>query len=360
MRPTILASSGLALLLAACGGDGAAGPGALAGVDLQLTCTIPNDQIFPGGPGIDGIPALHNPTLVQFGDPTATYLRDFDRVMGLLIAGAPVAVPLNILWWHEIVNLDVAGLSLAVTHCPLTGSSLVFDRGVIGERTLGVSGLLYQNNLLMYDRDEPISLWPQMLRGARCGRRTGTDLPMYPSIEMTWAGWRSLHPNTTVVSASTGYSRDYQRYPYGSYDQPNNRQLLFPLPIDGRRPPKERVLGIPEDPTGGIAIPFGALDALGALAAVSFVRDGQPFVVFWDRSTWTAMAFRTTARGQSLAFDVVDERIVDTETGSIWQVDGLATSGQLAGERLEPIADAFVAFWFAWAEFYPDAELWRG
>lgn len=357
MRSSTLLVFSVPLLATACGGGAVSD--VLDSVSADLSCTIPQSQIVSGGPGIDGIPALHNPTFVRAADPGATYLRDDDRVMGLLIGETPFAIPLNILWWHEVVNLDVDDLHLAVTHCPLTGSSLVFDRSAIGNVTLGVSGLLFNNNLLMYDRDDPFSLWPQMLRGARCGTKTGIDLPMFPSFEMTWAAWRTMHPTTGVVGSQTGFGRDYQRYPYGDYDREDNGNLLFPIAVDARRPPKERVLGIPGQGNADVVLPFGTLNELGTRAAVAVSLDGRTVVVFWDRTSWSAAAFETELGGQTLTFQVADGAVVD-DGGSTWRVDGLATGGPLAGQRLRPVADAFVAYWFAWAAFYPDASLWEG
>ncbi|HUF68182.1 MAG TPA: DUF3179 domain-containing (seleno)protein [Longimicrobiales bacterium] len=170
----------------------------------EFSCVIPAGEIFDGGPGKDGIPALWNPDLVAADGPGLEYLQDDDRVIGLFWNGQAIAIPHNIGWWHEIVNLDLEGLQVAVTFCPLTGSSLAFDRSAIGGSTFGVSGLLYRNNLIMYDRNQPESLWPQMARGARCGALSGTSLDMVPVIEMTWAGWRSLHPDTRVISGDNG------------------------------------------------------------------------------------------------------------------------------------------------------------
>ncbi|MBI4421688.1 MAG: DUF3179 domain-containing protein [Gemmatimonadetes bacterium] len=335
--------------------------------DVGLECSLPVTQLFDGGPGRDGIPALTNPALARVADPAVSYLADNDRVIGLVIGSEALAVPLNILWWHEIVNLDHAGRRLAITHCPLTGSSLVFDRANIDNVTFGVSGLLYLSNLVMYDRSEPVSLWPQMLRGARCGRKDGTALTMVASIEMTWAGWRSLYPDTRVVSSATGHARDYRDYPYGDYGNLDDETLIFPLPdVDHRRPLKERVLGVPYGergpthprPRAGMALPFGLLDRLGPLAAVTVNVTGSPTVVFWDRSRQAAMAYETRANGQALTFGHSAEEIFDEQTGSRWRVDGLAVSGPLAGTRLTAKPDAFVAYWFAWAAFYPDAVLW--
>ena len=360
MRPSRYAAVGMALLtiagLAAC--EEADSPSAVE--SGSLSCTIPSSQIFDGGPGKDGIPALENPPLVGAEDPALDYLKTDDRVIGLLWDGQAIAIPHNIGWWHEIVNLDLDGLQVAVTFCPLTGSSLAFDRSHAGGATFGVSGLLYQNNLIMYDRNRPESLWPQMARGARCGARTGADLPMVPVIEMRWAGWRSLHPDTRVVSGDLEFRRDYTVYPYGSYDDVENDQLLFPIEnVDRRRPLKERVLGIPStDGDSGIAFPFNELLRLGSAAVVPWNINGDDIVILWDGPAMAAMAFRPVAAGQRLTFDVRHGAIEDRETRSTWDVDGIARSGELRGERLEPVAEAHVAFWCAWAAFHAGTRLW--
>ena len=148
-------SSGLilaALGLSACGGGGGIGD------DMTALCQELQEGLISGA-ARDGIPALTDPTLVPVGDAKTDYLLGTDRVIGLEVAGEYIAIPHNILWWHEIVNLNDVGL--AVTYCPLTGSSMVFDRAAAEGAELGTSGLLFKNNLVMYDRS---------------GRRTGIRL----------------------------------------------------------------------------------------------------------------------------------------------------------------------------------------
>ncbi len=331
------------------------------GLAEELDCSIPKSLIFDGGVGRDGIPALVDPTFVPPGHPEAAYLRDFDRVISLRIGGEVLAVPHNILWWHEIVNLERGGEAVAVSYCPLTGSSMTFDRSGVGGAEFGVSGLLFNNNLVMYDRTATFSLWPQMMGEARCGVKDGAVLAMAPSAEVEWGRWKELHPDGKVISAETGILRNYQRYPYGNYEALHNRETLYPQPgMDDRRPPKERILGIPEGGTGGLAFPFLLLDAVGAIAAVHARVGSRDVVVFWDRAGRSARAFFPRANGGDLSFEVEGARLVDTETGSEWRPDGLATGGPLAGTRLEAVPDAYVAFWFAWAAFRSETELWEG
>jgi hypothetical protein len=170
-------------------------------------------------------------------------------------------------------------------------------------------------------------------------------------------GLSYLQPEDRVVSENTGYPRDYAEYPYGDYDNPENSSLFFPGEVDRRRPPKERVLGIPVG-SGGLAFPFGSLQELGFVAAVHTEILAGPAVVFWDGNKNAAMAYRTELDGESLTLSVIQGKIMDDQTGSVWSVGGLATGGPKEAERLEPVSEAFVAFWFAWPEFYPDIELW--
>ncbi len=321
-------------------------------------CIIPEFEIYAGGPGRDAVPALTNPRLLEA--ETVDYLDDEELVVGLRIDADIVAFPLRVLWYHEIVNFDLNGRSLAITHCPLTGSSIAFDRGPVGDAEFGVSGLLYRNNLMMYDRNDEESFWPQMSRQGACGPRSGTQLVMYPVMEMTWGAWREMHPISWVMTLETGFDRNYDVYPYGNYRELNNPDILFPLDIDYRRPLKERVLGVIDD-SGGVGYPFGELARLGPLGVVEHDGDtGAPggAVIFWDGDARTAMAYSTLVDGTAHTFAVVGGQIVDTESGSTWRVDGVATDGPLIGAELEAVPAAYISFWFAWAAFESEAALW--
>ena len=357
--------SGLTLAtigVSACG-DG----GTVPGGDLSSLCQELQADLITGA-ARDAIPALSDPKLVTVGDPKTDYLLGTDRVIGLEINGEYIAVPHNILWWHEIANFNDVGL--AVTYCPLTGSSMVFDRGAAEGAEFGVSGLLFNNNLVMVDRSRSgvaESLWPQMLAGARCGPGEGRNLDMIPSLEIEWEDWVALHPDTRVLSRDTGFSRSYTTYPYGDYEIETNGLTLFPQQgRDDRRPPKERVLGIPYEDGGGLAFPFGALRSVGDFAVVhETLGDGQGspggeerIVVFWDSEASAAMAYQPSAGGQDLTFEVRNGTFVDVETGSQWNLEGKALSGPLAGGRLEMIPEAYVSFWFAFSKFFENPDLW--
>jgi uncharacterized protein DUF3179 len=358
---------GAALLSGACSEDfsTATGPGSFG----DFGCDLPPAFFTDSGLGRGGIPTLLNPEFVSAEpSPQNAYLLDTDRVLGFILDGLPMAVPHNILWYHEVVNLDRGAEHIAITYCPLTGSTMGFDRTSIGGQELGVSGLLFMNNFLMFNRGDPESLWPQMLGEAKCKADIGRTLDRFPIFEMTWQAWKGLHPETTVISSEVNISRDYTLYPYGDYELLSNSRFLFPaMPrLDERRPAKERVLGLPSTKSGepGIAFPFGALEEEpSSWTVIETEWNGEEVVLLWADVPAGGGVFSPfhPVTGERLWFRTAPSRgIEDTTTGTLWSITGEAIAGELLGLRLEPVAEAYVAFWGAWAAFHPATRLWQG
>ncbi len=203
---------------------------------------VPSNQVFDGGPGKDGIPSIDNPSFSPVSE--VTFLGDNDLVVGVVNGDVVKAYPHRILDWHEIVNDDIGSKSLAITYCPLTGTAVGWDRMIDDVKTeFGVSGKLYNTNLMPYDRLTD-SYWSQI--GLNCvnGELLSRKIITSAVIETKWSTWKSMYPNSQVMNLNTGYSRDYTVYPYGDYIT-NNSKLIFPVtPKDDRLPAKQRVLGV--------------------------------------------------------------------------------------------------------------------
>lgn len=212
--------------------------------EFDLGNAIVNRQeIFAGGPPKDGIPALTKPAMIQA--TKAKYLQPQDRVIGVVVGKEARAYPLAILNYHEIVNDTLGETPVAVTYCPLCDSVAVFDRRTpLGVREFGVSGLLYNSNVLMYDRGgKPESLWSQVKTQGISGPAVKKSLSALPVELTTWKDWLARYPQSRVMSPNTGHQRDYSRNPYAAYFQ--NQTLMFPAkPSSDRFPAKSRVLGV--------------------------------------------------------------------------------------------------------------------
>ncbi len=210
------------------------------GFDIS-NITIPSNEVHQGGPSKDGIPAIDHPKFIDADQ--AHFLTDNDEILAIYSNGIAKAYPLRILNYHEVVNDLFKEQSVIVTFCPLCGSGVAFSGSIDGiDFSFGVSGLLYNSDVLLYDRQTE-SLWSQLLGKSVSGPSAGKEIELVAMEQTTWADWKLRHPNTLVLDVNTGFDRDYTRLLYDGYK--NNEQLYFPVNNKNTiLPNKEKVLGL--------------------------------------------------------------------------------------------------------------------
>ncbi|TVP88612.1 MAG: DUF3179 domain-containing protein [Thioalkalivibrio sp.] len=273
---------------------------------------VPLSEIQRGGPPRDGIPALTDPEFVP--PDQVPWLEDEDRVLGVHRNGVAKAYPLGIMNYHEVVNDLFAGEPIAVTYCPLCFSGLAFTaEEPDGNRLmLGVSGLLYNSAVLLYDQRSE-SLWSQIAAKAISGPRRGETLETVPLANTTWEAWRNEHPGTVVLSRNTDYSRNYDRDPYAEYAE--DEALMFPVRFRTHgEHPKTRVLGVEID------------GQARAYPLPGFADSGQ----------------------HRLEHELAGESITVL-------IDSDGQTGRVLNEQGEEIP-SLISFWFAWFAFHPETD----
>ncbi|MDR8392931.1 DUF3179 domain-containing protein [Aliifodinibius sp. S!AR15-10] len=329
---------------------------------------IPNDEIVDGGAGADGIPSIDDPQFQPVGSPATEYIADRRLVIGIKIGETVRAYPHQVIAWHEIVNDQIGNTNFALTYCPLTGTASGWDRTVNGEVTeFGVSGLLFRNNLIPYDRNSN-SLYSQMqLRGVR-GDHSGRQVTAYPLIQTTWETWKKMYPNSQVLTTNTGFDRDYHGYAYGQEYLEERSEALFPIKHrDNSFFNKERVHGIiggPIDESGEPPpVRVFVIEQFGA--GVNLVHDqvgDLPVIVAGSTIDQYAVSFmRRTETSDILEFTAVQDSlpvIMKDQEGNRWDLFGYAVEGPRKGERLIPVR-SYSGYWFAWHDFYPHLEVYQ-
>ena len=344
----------LLTLLAACGGGG--GGGDEGSLRTGTSWLIPQDEIRDGGPGKDGIPAINNPVFVS---PDLQPVTARQLMIGMSVGGQARAASHDIMDWHEVLNMQTPTGPTTMSYCPLTGSALYWQGNENdNDPTFGVSGLLYNSNLILYDR-ETDSNWSQMRVQAVQGNRQGQRPSSLPVVEMTIESWREMYPDANILSQQTGFSRDYGRYPYGGFR--TNTDLLFPVDIlDERIHPKERVLGISEN---GVTRAYVVSQLESGIQVINDDFDGVPVVIVGSSSRRFAVAFeRTLSDGTELTFLSTDEpfpSVVEDDDGNTWDVFGQGVTGTRAGQQLTLPENAHIAYWFAWAAFNKESEIYQ-
>lgn len=324
----------------------------------------------------DAIPALSGPLYVPLAE-ASTYYDDGTPVVQVNVNGDVRGYPLEILTWHEIVNDVVGGIPVAVTFCPLCNTAIAFESR-IGETVyqFGVSGLLRNSDLVMYDRNTE-SLWQQSSGRAIIGRMVGARLTYLPASVVSIGQLRSAYPDALILSRETGWPRSYGQNPYRGYDNPTDGGpygFFFDRDsVDPRLPPAERVVAI-EGPSG--AAKAYSWSYLQGEPVVHDNFDGIDLVVFWTPGARSALdasvisearevgataVFETSLDGQEFSFqpnpdDPSGRTFIDEQSSSVWDIFGRAVAGELKGAQLTRVIHSD-HFWFAWQAFHPDTEV---
>lgn len=272
-------------------------------------------KFLSGGPPKDGIPSIDNPKFISAKD--ANWLSDDELGLGIVHKNEARFYPFRILVYHEIVNDFIQSDPILVTYCPLCFTGIGFIREIDNEPVeFGVSGKLYNSELVMYDRKTD-SYWPQTLGKAVLGPSTGKVIKKIPTDTVKWGDWKKTHPDTKVLSKDTGFLRNYDgSNPYGRKGDFTDINLQFPLENkDSRLNAYEIVYGVENNNK------FKAYKKsdLEEKLKIEDILGGEKVAIEFDKELKSAKAYKESG----------DQIVVDT------------------------------LFWFAWAAFHPETELYK-
>ncbi len=316
----------------------------------QLTASLLETKIKP-----DAIPALYRPEYTSTIS-AALSLEDPEPVFVVRLPDGPRIYPQRIMVWHEAVNEVVGDATYCISYSPLTGVLAAY-KGQAGRfmTTFGVDGRLLYNNTVLFDRATG-SLWSQLLGIAIDGPLRGKVLQRIPAWWTTWGVARDAMPDAKVLATPSGIRRSYGKDPYGSYLLPgtyyDDDRIMYAVPrLDRRMKPKTRILGL--DMQGQqLAIDtatvhkdgFANIDQ-GPMPLLAVVDRRLDVIRVYDRTVWGKPATFALKKGSP-------NRLVDTESGSEWSIDGKAEAGPMKGAVLNELIPVN-AMWFAWSSFHP-------
>jgi hypothetical protein len=303
LRVAPLAS--LALLLVA-----AEGSEPLHGFSIE-GLEAPRELIVSAAPQRDPIVSLDAPGFAAAED--ASWVTAANPVIGVALGGQARAYPVHLLEYHPLLNDEIGDVPVVVGFDPITATGRAYQRK-LSDRVLefGLSGLVYNAGLLLYDR-ETKSLWSLFEGRAIAGPLAGQRLTPLRVRQEHMGTWLARHPGTRVLERPQPERVDYRYSPFKAYWL----EEKIPYPVHSRDPsfhPKEVVLGVE---VGGEARAY-----LGSRLAAAGLRvedeiDGKRIRIDYDP----------------------DEAVF------VWEAqDDVAVTD---------------AYWFAWKAFHPDTEVWQ-
>ena len=179
-------------------------------------------------------------------EEASDYMNDADRVLVVDHNGVQKAYPPEVIWQAHIFGGDFGGDEVIFTYCVMTNLASPYLNDINGETVDFKVLAQVNNNLLIWDTksDEIIQQITQ-----KC-EFSDYKLDPLPVLEMTWAGYKKLYPEGTVV--------------YNRWDDPMEKMIAAVFSTDDtwngddwmfntanlddkRLPSKEHIIGIRDD-----------------------------------------------------------------------------------------------------------------
>jgi len=251
---------------------------------------------------------LTSPRYISISEAT---VGDDQRVIGLAVGSDVRCFPIRQMWYHHVVNDEIGGEKLAVTYCIMANTAETYrlDDLRSGLRVAGLFG-----GVLALGREGSDEVWPQIACSLPVpDNPTSGPLTRGPRpLITTFRRWKTLHPDTKVLAPDEKFEFYYDAFdqrPRGYNANPAMNETVANR--DARLEPGVEVYGLS---LNGKSIAF-PLDTIKDRKTVEGELAGQKFKIQWD------------------------DRL---ETPSI----------------VEPFPGvALRAYWYAWADFYPQSEI---
>jgi len=320
---------------------------------------------------------LNNPNFVDKEEGLKSFFSK-EPVLSVEINGFAKAYPLNMLSIHEIANDTINGIPILATFCPLCNAGIVYNRrlkyqGKEFELDFEVSGMLRKSDMVMADKQT--ETWWQQLEGKGIvGTLAGAELSVIPSLVISVEEFFDRYPDGKILSKNTGISSAEESYGinyYKNYDDPDNKpydRFFAPEDLDPRLPAMERIVDIRSH--GEFRVyPFSAVEKAGV---INDVFNDKNVVLFYQPGTISILdekeikdskdvgmvtVFNPSVDGCLLKFKKIDDKFIDEQTNSVWDITGRCIEGKLKGKELqiEPHGNHFA---FAWLAFHPETNIY--
>ncbi|WP_020568092.1 DUF3179 domain-containing (seleno)protein [Neolewinella persica] len=217
----------------------------------NATYDIPINSLFTGA-GFGIIATLDNPEFMDYNRRTEDIpegIEEDDIMIGVSLNGDTRLYPAPILAAHEIVNDIVGGIPVAITYSPLSGSARVWRRPEAAGNPLGVTGMLANSAMLMFDQTVEANRYHQITGRCVAGFCRDQYLEPVNYVATSWRHWRNLISEVKILLPSPSIDVDRAR----RMDARIKTTVPHGFPVDffdTRLPEKVRTFGVTDGRTG--------------------------------------------------------------------------------------------------------------
>jgi hypothetical protein len=297
---------------------------------------------------------FHSYSALAFTSAASASTDADEKVLSVTLGAETRAYPIRTIGYHHVVNDTVGGIPIAATYCTLCHAGLVWKRVMDGRALHFQLAGINNGNALIRDL-ETGTIWQQSTGKAIFGPFQGRQLELIHSDELTFSLWRTARPNGLVLLPDAKYVPEYD-----SKDWETDVEKTHVV-VDTQKsgiPPHELMLGM-------IANGQSRAWPIKSILAARLIEDrfaDNPILIIVGPDQASIRAFQAGIDGRPLTFVTAQSSnsgvMQDIETSSIWNFQGCATAGTLAGKCLQPM-DANKDYWFDWMNHHPSTSVFK-
>ena len=265
-------------------------------------------------------------------------------VIGVVIDSVAIAYPIQLIGYHHQVVDTINNKAIMVTYCTVCRTGRVYSPIVKGKQeTFRLVGMDHFN--AMFEDQSTKSWWRQSNGECIAGPLKGYKLQEITSEQAVLSAWSRVHPNTRILQPDPVFKEKFDQM--NTYDKGASKGSLTKRDKTSWSN-KSWVLGV-EDADNSKTYDWNQL------VVQRIIQDSipnNPIVILLENDTASFHTYSRKMNNDVLSFIKNKDAIWDTNTGSLWNYDGICIDGQLKGKVLTKVA-SYQEFLHSWEFFHP-------
>lgn len=266
-------------------------------------------------------------------------------VIGISLNGQAKCYPIEIIGYHHQVQDTIGGIPVIVTYCTVCRTGRVYSPVINGKtESFRLVGMDHFN--AMFEDATTKSWWRQVSGEAIAGKLKGQSLTEIPSQQTTLSAWLRSNPASLILQPDTLFKKDYKDlkgFDKGTIESSLEKRDSASWQM------KSWVIGIS---VNGNAKAYD----WNKLIANRIIQDSMPslpLLITVENDTATYHVLSRTIKDSQLQFVLYSNELHDTQTHSVWNMDGFCTDGFFKGIQLRHV-QSYQEFWHSWQTFHPN------
>jgi Protein of unknown function (DUF3179) len=267
-------------------------------------------------------------------------------VIGVSLNGEAKAYPIQLIGYHHQVRDTIGNTPVMITYCTVCRTGRAFSPFVNGKmESFRLVGMDHFN--AMFEDATTKSWWQQATGAAIAGPLKGTALKELPSRQLTLAAWLREYPDSYIMQPDTSFKKDYKDLK--DYDKGTIKSGLEKRDSLSWKP-KSWVVGIKNN---YLARAYDWNELVEKKIIQDSIGD-LPILMAIEIDTTSFHVYDRRVNGAVLSFESENNTylLIDQNTQSTWNMDGVCIDGALKGQKLTAV-QSYQEFWHSWRTFHP-------